>query len=203
MKSNKRYVIPGELLGVEEENLPGSGVYQREGMLYSSKHGILRQRDYSAFVTRRGVRRFFPTKYSHLILRVVEPQRDRLRLTLIGWFLTKFQSDEIIELVAGDQTTLNRALLKITLALNGPAHAFARGDWICVPMLRSFRPHHTIMNLSEEDLDGVIRAQCPKCRTIMHPEHGSTLRCPACDHRRTARLSKFYEPFAHSFRRTR
>ena len=200
IKKKDSLVVPGDELGSREENIPLSGVYIRDERLYSSQHGNIKEDKYRLYVSRKPSRRFFPERFSFLILRVDKKEERRFVLKVLGWIKINPKTQEPLRLVSDSQKTLNRSLIKVSLSADDRLLGmYEVGDWISVEM-PPFRITESLLTLEQKLGDGIIRGLCRECHSIMDAESDHLLRCNICDSKRTTLMSRFYEIFKKKYR---
>ncbi|MGQ9759515.1 MAG: exosome complex RNA-binding protein Csl4 [Candidatus Methanomethylicaceae archaeon] len=153
-KEKKRITIPGEQLGVEEEFIPGEGIYVEEGRLYSSNLGALVVDPKTRKVeVNSGVKVAVPEVGDIVEGVVVGPMRE---------------DSIVIEIlrIRGKRGLKGvfTGILHVSNAgkgyLNTIFDAVGLGDWVLAKVVTAWPPYQ--LSTADDEL-GVIYATCPKC----------------------------------------
>ena len=153
-KEKKAVAVPGEQLGVEEEYMPGAGVYLEEGRLYSSTVGAL---DIDTKNRRIGVR-----------------ARNRVAIPEVGDIVEGVVISPLKEDSAMIKIIAIRGKKNLTGTFTGILHVSQAAksyvdtifdvlnlsDRILAKVITSWTPHQ--LSTADDDL-GVIYATCTKC----------------------------------------
>ncbi|MEX2720518.1 MAG: exosome complex RNA-binding protein Csl4 [Candidatus Wukongarchaeota archaeon] len=179
----ERFVLPGDLLGVIEEFVPGDNCYVEDGKIYSNIAGYL-----------------LVDKAKHRAN--ITPGNPRQKLPKVG--------DKIAGIITStmrDSATIEFSMVNeenIGLPFTGLVHvsqiskkfvedvfaAMRRGDIIRARIIDvKFLPFQLATN--EGDL-GVIRAHCTKCGEPLVKMERDLLECPACGLKEKRKLAKDY-----------
>jgi len=170
VKVPKRFVPPGEQLGVIEEFIPGSGTYVEDGGIYSSEAGILE------LDPRR--REIFITPSTH------RPQIPKVGDTILGEVVST--SDKTlsvrIDQINGEETNAGlQGVMHVSDIARGYVKsvndAFRVGDIVrAIVISTKNREYHLS---TEEDRLGVVKATCIYCGHSLTLSR-RTLRCSNC-----------------------
>lgn len=154
MASGAKITIPGEQIGVEEEFIPGSGVYVEDGKIYSSRLGFL----------------IIDSKNKKID---VEP-KTKLAIPEVGDIVEGIvvgpvrEDSTIVEIVriVGKKNLKGTftGILHVSQITRGRLstilNAVGLGDWILAKVMTSWPPYQ--LSILDEKL-GIIYSTCPKC----------------------------------------
>jgi exosome complex component CSL4 len=153
-KKDKDVAVPGEQLGVEEEYMPGSGVYLEDGKLYSSALGAL---DIDTKSRKIGVK---------ARSRVAVPEAGDI---VEGVVISPLKEDSaLIKIIAIKGKKILSGTFTGILHVSQAAKSYTDtifdvlnlNDRILAKVITSWTPHQ--LSTAEDDL-GVIYATCTKC----------------------------------------
>ncbi len=172
-KKNEDFVLPGDLLGVSEEFIPGYGAYEEGDKVYSSIAGIVH-------LDFEGKKAFVDplTKVPPV------PKEGDIAICEVTGIKEKIVMIEIIALKKNPQRALAASpMARIYISQTSRRYVtdisreFKIGDLVRAKVVNTKR---TSIELStvEENL-GVIKAYCSKCK---HPleKKNNKLECPSC-----------------------
>ncbi|MCC6012941.1 MAG: exosome complex RNA-binding protein Csl4 [Candidatus Verstraetearchaeota archaeon] len=149
-----RIVVPGEEIGVEEEYIPGKGVYVDKGKIFSLNLGNL--------IVDEKEKKICVEPISRLII----PERgDIIEGMITGFVKDDFATVEIMRIRnKGDLKRPMSGILHISQisgrTISSIFDLIGIGDWILAKVLTSWPPYQ--LSIIEKDF-GVIYATCPKC----------------------------------------
>ncbi|MCX8170325.1 MAG: exosome complex RNA-binding protein Csl4, partial [Candidatus Methanomethyliaceae archaeon] len=149
-----KVTIPGDQIGVEEEFMPGSGVYIENGKIYSSKLGLLVIDNKNKKINVEEKTRLAIPEVGDLIEGIViGPMREDSTVVEIIKILNKKDlRGKFTGILHISQ--ISRGRLSTILS------AVSLGDWILAKVITSWPPYQ--LSTLENDL-GIIYSTCPKC----------------------------------------
>lgn len=153
-KEKNSIAVPGEQLGVEEEFIPGEGIYVEEGRLYASNVGVLVVDAKTRKVSVKPSAKVAVPENGDIVEGVViGPMREDS--TVIEILRIKGKRD-----LKGTFT----GILHVSNAGKGYVNtifdAVGLGDWVLAKVVTSWPPYQ--LSTADDEL-GVIYATCPKC----------------------------------------
>lgn len=154
MTSDVKIAVPGEQIGVEEEFMPGNGVYIENGRIYSSKLGILMIDGKNRRINVEPRTKLAVPEVGDVVEGiVVGPIREDSTVVEIVRILGKKNlKGTFTGILHISQTTRGR----LSTILN----AIGLGDWILAKVVTSWPPYQ--LSILDDDL-GIIYSTCPKC----------------------------------------
>lgn len=179
------FVVPGDVLGVEEEFMPGENAYVDAGIVYSSATGKVQFDPRSRRVS------VFPTSRLPPI-----PIRGDTVLGRICFMRGQFAHMEIVA-IEGEKTreipSAPEGAIHISQARRGYvrdlSNQFQIGDIVRASVVNPQRSP-IILSTVGDDL-GVVLSKCPKCRSPM-VIRDKKLYCETCDIYDNRKLSTMY-----------
>jgi len=182
MLNREEDVLPGTLLGVIEEFIPGANVYEIDGKIFSSVIGVPRL---------------------DMIKRVawVEP-RSRVQTptqgSMVYAFVTSVREETaMLRVIAQDLRNPYKhgfgGILHISQARSSPGERNLQeiirlGDLVYAKVLSKSNPY--ILSLKAPKA-GVVLSLCPKCASYQRLK-GGKLVCPRCGFEESRRVSQLY-----------
>lgn len=172
-RKNGDFVLPGDILGVSEEFIPGYGVYEEKGKVYSSITGIANL----DFERKRAF---------------VEPLTDIPPIPKLGDIVIcevtgikeKMAMVEIIALKKNPRRALAVSpMARIYISqtsrkyVTDISHEFKEGDLVRAKVVNVKKTPIELSTVGENF--GVIRAYCSKCKTPLEKKNNK-LECPRC-----------------------
>ncbi|MEM3402027.1 MAG: exosome complex RNA-binding protein Csl4 [Candidatus Hadarchaeales archaeon] len=166
-------VLPGDLLATVEEFVPGEGVYEEDGKIYSGVVGMvlidMRAKKISVFVGQNAP----PVlKTGDIVIGRIDEVRDQFASV----FLVAMRGKENRELPA-PKTGIIHISKAHTTYVRDLGRLFRPGDVIRAKVVGVQR-ENIQLTTAERDL-GVLVALCSRCRDILKRE-GGKLVCPNC-----------------------
>lgn len=149
-----RVIIPGEQIGVEEEFIPGSGVYVENGRIYSSKLGLLMIDNKNKKINVKEKTKLAIPEVGDLIEGIIigPIREDSTFVEIIKILNKKNLKGKFTGMLHVSQISRGR----LSTILN----AVSLGDWILAKVITSWPPYQ--LSILENDL-GIIYSTCPKC----------------------------------------
>ncbi|MFQ6087741.1 MAG: exosome complex RNA-binding protein Csl4 [Candidatus Methanofastidiosia archaeon] len=185
MPKSGDFVVPGELLGVAEEFLPGLGAYEEDGKIYSSICGYLdfNMKKRFAFVHPKVDLPPTPKEGDTVICEVVNIKEKMAYINIIA--LRGREEREI--------TGSTKARIYISQSakryVQRLSNEFRTGDIVRARVLDTKRENIEVSTVGADF--GVIRALCTKCRTPLR-QRGNKLECPDCGHLEIRKIASDY-----------
>ncbi len=178
------FVVPGDFLATTEEFVPGDGVYEETGKIYSFCAGVVlvdaRTKHVSVFSRILGP----PTlKRGDVVIGRVEDVREQSANVFIG--VLRGREDR--------ELFLNSGTIHISQTHTGYVKElnkqFKPGDIVRAKVLIARREPVQLTTAGEEL--GVIVAKCSRCRGLLERD-GTKLRCPSCGNVEFRKLANDY-----------
>ena len=185
-KKSGDFVIPGAVLGVGEEFMPGEGAYEEEGIIHSSVAGIvdLDMEKRKASVAAKTDTPPVPKEGDEVICEIVDVRPQMALVEIV------VKTDNI-ERALSAPTTKGRVYIAhankryVTKLQN----EFRIGDIIRARMRDTRKTPYELSTVGS-DL-GVLLAYCTKCRHILKKK-GTKLECPFCGNVETRNMASDY-----------
>lgn len=178
----KRFVFPGEMLGVIEEFLPGQGTYVKNGNIYSSATGYLRldKVNKEAQVDSKARKPIVPKKGDIVIGRVsvVQDKTMTIKIFQIG--------DKVLDNYFTGVMHVSNACKSYVKKL---FDVFKVGDIVRSKVISTMNRE---FHLTTEGRDfGVLRSRCSKCgdKLVLRDRR---LRCPSCNRSEKRKVASDY-----------
>ncbi|MDH5807309.1 MAG: exosome complex RNA-binding protein Csl4 [Candidatus Methanomethylicaceae archaeon] len=154
MLNDIKITIPGEQIGVEEEFMPGNGVYIENGKIYSSKLGILIIDSKNKKINVESKTKLAIPEVGDIVEGIiVGPIREDSTIVEIVRILGKKNlKGTFTGILHISQITRGR----LSTILN----AIGLGDWILAKVMTSWPPYQ--LSILDNNL-GIIYSTCPKC----------------------------------------
>ncbi|HPR41893.1 MAG TPA: exosome complex RNA-binding protein Csl4 [Candidatus Methanofastidiosa archaeon] len=180
------FVIPGAVLGVGEEFMPGEGAYEEEGIIHSSVAGIvdLDMEKRKASVDARTDTPPVPREGDEVICEIVDVRPQMALVELLV-------KTENVNRALSAPTTKGRVYIAhankryVTKLQN----EFRIGDIIRARMRDTRKTPYELSTVGSEL--GVLLAYCTKCRHTL-VKKGTKLECPACGSVETRNMASDY-----------
>jgi len=183
-------VKPGDLLGVSEEFVAGSGTFEENGKIYALFLGVAQRDSQARKISVVGRKEVRPLREGDLVFGVVQQLYEAM--TMIR-FLPAPVGNEV---PAGGDT----AFIRISELQNGYVEQLRDcirvGDFVKARVL-SVGALATYLTLKERDL-GVVRALCSMCRAEMSADGAGGFVCPSCGSRETRKTPSSGEASSES-----
>ena len=185
MKSGD-FVIPGAVLGVGEEFMPGEGAYEEDGIIHSSVAGIvdLDMNKRKASVEARTDVPPVPREGDDIICEVVEVRPQMVLVELV------VKCGNIDRALSTPSTKgriyISHANKRYVTKLQ---NEFRIGDIIRARMRDTNKMPFELSTVGSDM--GVLIAYCTKCRHILKKKD-SKLECPACGNIETRNMAQDY-----------
>ncbi len=153
-KGKAKVAAPGELLGVEEEYVPGQNVYVEDGKLYSNGYGSV---DVDSQTRKIGVtagKRVAVPEVGDIVEGVVIPplKEDSALVRIVAIRGKKKLSGNFTGVLHVSQIAKSY--------VNSIHDAINLGDRVLAKVMTSWTPHQ--LSTADDDL-GVIYSTCPRC----------------------------------------
>lgn len=180
------FVIPGAVLGVGEEFMPGEGAYEEEGIIHSSVAGIvdLDMDKRKASVEARTDTPPVLNEGDDIICEIVDV---RQQMALVELLAKMGKSDRALS------TPTTKARIYISHAnkryVTKLQNEFRIGDLVRARMRDTRKTPYELSTVGSEL--GVLLAYCTKCRHILKKK-GSKLECPSCGNVETRNMAQDY-----------
>ncbi|MFQ6050505.1 MAG: exosome complex RNA-binding protein Csl4 [Candidatus Hydrothermarchaeota archaeon] len=180
------FVVPGDILGVSEEFIPGEGTYEEKGKVFASLTGIvlidLKEKVISIFPKTSTP----PTlKDKDVVMGKVIEIRDQLVLVDVS----RLKGREDRELPVPTLAGIHISQVKDAY-VNSLTEEFRPGDIITASVINAGKLPLQLSTV--QDHLGVIKAYCSKCRASMVKKNRRSLICPRCKNMETRKLSTLY-----------
>jgi exosome complex component CSL4 len=149
-----RIVIPGEEVGVEEEYIPGSGVYIDKGKIFSLSLGNLIIDEKEKKISVKPISK-----------PIIPECGDIIEGIIVSFVKDDFATVDIVRIRnKGDLKRPMTGVLHISQIskriVRSIFNSIGIGDWILAKVITSWPPYQ--LNIAEKEL-GVIYSTCPKC----------------------------------------
>lgn len=179
------FVIPGDVLGVGEEFMPGIGAYEEDGIIYSSVAGIvdLDMQKRKASVEARTDLPPVPREGDAVICEVVDL---RSQMAMVELLAKSGQLDRALSIPTKGRVYISQSSKRYVTNLQ---NEFRIGD-ILRARVRDTRKYPVELSTVDADL-GVILGLCTKCRHVLKKK-GSKLTCPNCGNVETRKMASDY-----------
>jgi exosome complex component CSL4 len=181
-------VLPGDLIGTEEEYLPGEGTFERDGKIYSGCVGqpIVDIDEMTAHIKPAGRSPYRPGPGDRVIARVTALQDNMVNVRVLN-------REGREERVAGEGKGSIHVSQIEQRHTSSAIQAFREGDLIRAWVVQS---EPTLkLSTSGEDF-GVIHSRCHGCGSIMEARNGS-LFCSGCDSFLHTKKARDYGSWEH------
>jgi len=185
MAKEKKFVVPGDFIGTEEEFLPGAGTFADSERVYASLSGQIGDQDRALHITQSR-----PWKN-------VEPGE-----TIIGRIENIVEPIALVGIIGGgaharfsetsDYAVLHASLIKRGFVKN-VRDEYKIGDIIRAKVV-DMRNGELRLSTDSDEL-GAIKAFCQKCRHAMKVESG-IVKCESCDWKDNRKLASDYRKFS-------
>ena len=177
----KRYVVPGEFIGTEEEYVPGAGTYTENERIYASISGDLKEDARKLSVEqKRPLRQLSP---GATVIGVIENVVEPIALVSIrGGSGSEWFGE------TPDYAVLHASMIKKGYVKN-VRDEFKVGD-IVRARIADLRNGELRLSTDGDEL-GAIAAFCAKCRNPMKLESGM-LKCEKCEWKDNRKMAKDY-----------
>lgn len=186
----KRLVLPGDLLGVAEEFLPGEGAYEEEGKILSSVVGITRVDPKTRKLHVKGFKQPLKPRSGNLVVGRVVDVKNHVVLVELGF------------VVGGEDRGLSPPSLgaihisKICKRyVENILAEFQPGDIVLARVIAVTRVSVEMTTASPEL--GVISSRCGRCRRKL-VRRGRVLFCPNCNRIESRKVSNLYGSVAET-----
>lgn len=182
-KIEKKFVIPGNEIGVIEEYVTGIGTYAHKGKIYSSNTGIVNIKEQSKTIE------VIPATNTPHILKEGD--------IFVGRIINMRDSMALISISA----IQGKSKQDVTSFRTGAVHISNVRSNFVEDLYKEFLPFDIVkakiinienMQLSTKDDNlGVMHATCSNCRGVLKKD-GDKLKCFECDRVETRKLSSDY-----------
>ncbi len=179
------FVIPGDVLGVEEEFIPGDNAFVDSGVVYSSATGIVNF-DNKA-------RKVFVNPTSNL---PPYPEKGDTVIGMVSYMRGQFTKMDIISIEGENKREIPSApqgAVHISQTRNkyvkNLTSQFQVGDIVRAKVVNTKRDPMILSTVGQEF--GVILAKCQECRNPM-VARGKRVYCEECDRNEKRKVSKLY-----------
>ncbi|MGQ9679751.1 MAG: exosome complex RNA-binding protein Csl4 [Candidatus Bathyarchaeia archaeon] len=173
-----RIIFPGEKLGVVEEFFPGSGLYQKDGIIRSAELGKLRYEPSKRELT--------VSKITRNLLLPVEG------MEVYGEVGSVLRRDAMVDVFVLNGKLLSSPYTGIIQSLNGNRNMLnevRNGDIVKAKIINT---KNRILQLSIDDSDyGVVYAYCSICGALLENRR-SRLECQRCGRVERRKISTSY-----------
>lgn len=180
----KKIVVPGDILGTEEEYLPGPGTISQDGKIYATLIGEVKDEKRTLSVLQKGKLTPFDvgTVVIGCIENIVEP------IALVRLKPGSIDEDQRVG-DNPDYAVLHASMIKKGYVRN-VRDEYKIGDIIRAKIVDI---RNGEMRLSTEgDEMGAIKAFCAKCRHPMEKTKDALLRCESCGAKDNRKIAKDY-----------
>lgn len=183
---DSNFVLPGDLLGVSEEFIPGYGAYEEGGKVYSSLAGI-------AHLDFEGKRAYvdpltdvppFPKEGDTVICQVTG-MRDKIAMV------------EIIALKKNPERSMAVSpMARIYISQTSKRYVkdlsreFRVGDLVRAKVVNGEKSPIELSTV--EDGLGVIKGYCSRCNHALEKKSKSALKCPHCENVESRKIASDY-----------
>lgn len=184
MVKNGDFVVPGEFLGISEEFIPGEGVYEEDGKIFSSNTGVvsLDTKERKIAINPKTSTPLTP-KVGDIILGKVWDVKPQIAMVDI----IKIKGKERI-LPSGARGGVHISQTRPTY-VSDISREFKVGDIIYAKVVNTKR---SPMQLSTVDKElGVIKAFCSLCNLSLTIKKRD-LMCTDCDRKENRKISSMY-----------
>ncbi|MBS7619256.1 exosome complex RNA-binding protein Csl4 [Candidatus Bathyarchaeota archaeon] len=177
-KIQGRIVFPGERLGVVEEFFPGSGLYQKNGVIRSAELGTIR---------------YDPSKRELAVSKINRSLLlPREGMEVYGEVGSVMRHDAMVDVFILDGKLLPSPYTGIIQSLDGNRNMLMEvrnGDIVKAKIINT---KNRILQLSIDSSDyGVVYAYCSKCGMFLE-NHRNRLACPRCGRVERRKISTSY-----------
>ena len=182
MEEEKKLVVPGEHVGIEEEYIPSSGVYSEDGELYAASLGNLDldSANYSAKVhSKASIPKM--QRESNVVVGNVAQMNDNVAIIDL-----MPMNSEAFKMIPNEAS----AVLRVSDTRRGFVRSLRDelgvGDIVRAKIIEA-NEHSVRLRIDEREL-GVIKAYCKSCRGVLRLDDHD-LKCEKCgntEHRKMA-----------------
>ncbi len=185
MVVDEEYVIPGEILGIIEEFLPGENVYVRndDGTLRSKVVGKTAKNKKLHIIVVSPSKRVGLLKKGDVVYGYIDGIKDVIAFVKI--FYIENANKLLLKPLTGILHVQNVSSERVKSIYN----VYSYGDIIKAHVAEDGGPPYVLSTIGREY--GVILARCPRCMTILK-KRGYTLVCPACKTKVKKKVSLHY-----------
>ncbi|MFA4982763.1 MAG: exosome complex RNA-binding protein Csl4 [Candidatus Micrarchaeia archaeon] len=178
---DKKLVVPGDFIGIEEEYLPGAGTFADNEKVYAALTGEISDKDRTLAVQQK--RPWKALAPGMVILGRVENISEPIALVsvMVGGAEIRFSE-------TNDYAVLHASMIKRGYVKN-VRDEYKVGDIIRAKIV-DMRNGELRLATDSDEL-GAIKAFCPKCRHGMKVESG-ILKCEDCEWKDNRKIAKDY-----------
>ena len=180
--SDERLVLPGDVLGANEEYLPGEGTYEEDGMILASRVGLLCLDDDERVARVLGLKEPALPKVGDVVIGSVKD---------VGGKVAKIDISSLENRNRGMPTN-NQGALHISKMsedfIDNPRKVFRPTD---IVRARIVQIEPSIQLSTGEPELGVLKAYCGRCRLPLKRK-GSELYCQDCERTEHRKMSEHY-----------
>jgi exosome complex component CSL4 len=181
-ESKDRLVLPGDLLGMAEEYVPGRGTYEHNGQVFAALMGHARYDTQSRTVSVRAVHEIPHLEEGEVVYARVEEIKSAM---LVCTVLSSARTERAVPGFPEGTVHISKAKESYVENLN---QEFAVGDLIKARVLQGY----PTVKLSTQGPDlGVVSARCNECHGLLNVA-GTDLVCGRCGHREHRKISSEY-----------
>jgi exosome complex component CSL4 len=179
----KDFVVPGDMVGISEEYLPGKGTYEDKGNIYSDMTGrvAIDRKERSIFIEPLTNVPPMPKEGDIVVGRVTDIKGS---VALVELARIKGSLDR--EIAGNTQAAIHISNVKDSY-VHDLSQEFGFQDVVKARVIDTKN-----MRLSTVDASlGVLTSVCPRCRVTLKYENGK-LKCPKCERRESRKISQDY-----------
>jgi exosome complex component CSL4 len=183
---NGNFVLPGDLLGVSEEFIPGYGAYEEGGKVYSSIAGTahLDFEGKKAYVDPHTDVPPIP-KEGDIVICQVTGMRDKIAMVEILTIKKNPQRSLAVSPMA--RIYISQTSKRYVKDLN---REFQTGDLVRARVGKGDRTPIELSTVGENL--GVIKAYCSRCNHPLEKKSSKSLKCPNCDNVESRKIAADY-----------